>query len=163
MLQQQCRGVQQALQSAERVGPWLAAGPLVPGMHVRPDDTVFRIGNAAGEAHPLIGEGMTMALQSAWLLSHALGRDRRNPSNPANTWQSAVARDYAAQWARQCQPRLRTAAWFANLAMHRVAAPALMALLQTSPALLTRAARWGGKADGFAPLALPGARAPTPT
>jgi hypothetical protein len=50
------------------------------------------------------------------------------------------------------QPRLRTAALFAHLAMHRVAAPALMSLLQARPALLTRAACWSGKADGFAPF-----------
>jgi flavin-dependent dehydrogenase len=163
MLQQQCLGVQQALQHAVRVGPWLAAGPLVPGMHLRADDTVLRIGNAAGEAHPLIGEGMAMALQSAWLLSHTLQRARNNPQAAATSWQTPVAHDYAAQWARLLQPRLRTATWFAHLAMHRVAAPALMALLQTAPSLLTRAARWGGKADGFAPFDTLGTAAPNHT
>jgi flavin-dependent dehydrogenase len=118
-------------------------------MHLRADDTVLRIGNAAGEAHPLIGEGMTMALQSAWLLSQTLQRARSGPRPAAPSWQSPVARDYAAQWTQHFQPRLRTAALFAQLGMHRRAAPALMALLQASPALLTRAARWGGKADGF--------------
>jgi flavin-dependent dehydrogenase len=149
MLQKQCLGVQQALQSAVRVGPWLAAGPLAPGMHLRADDAVLRIGNAAGEAHPLIGEGMAMAMQSAWLLSHNLQQARSQRPSAAQAWQQPVARDYAAQWAQRFQPRLRVAAVFAHLAMHRLAAPALMALLQAHPALLTRAARWGGKADAF--------------
>ncbi|NVO05350.1 MAG: FAD-dependent monooxygenase [Rhodoferax sp.] len=149
MLQQTCSGVQQALQGAVRAGPWLAAGPLVPGMHLRADDAVLRVGNAAGEAHPLIGEGMAMALQSAWLLSHSLQQARSQPVAAAAAWQAPVARAYAAQWARLLRPRLRVAAVFARLALQRAAAPALMALLQAQPALLTRAARWGGKADAF--------------
>lgn len=149
MLQRQCLGVQQALQHAVRIGPWLAAGPLSPGMHLRADDTVFRVGNAAGEAHPLIGEGMTMALQSAWLLCQTLALARSEAAASHQPWQAAVASDYAAQWRRQLQPRLRTAAVFAHLSMQRFAAPGLMRLLQAYPSLLTRAARWAGKADGF--------------
>jgi hypothetical protein len=165
MLQQTCLGVQQALHQAVRVGPWMAAGPLAPGMHLRADDTVLRIGNAAGEAHPLIGEGMTMALQSAWLLSHTLQQARQQSSASQPFRHSLVAHDYAAQWAQLLKPRLRTAAVFAHLGMHRFAAPALMGLLQASPALLTRAARWSGKANGFAPFDVLAAAAqpPTPT
>lgn len=147
---QQCHGVGQALQGAVRVGPWLAAGPLSTGMHLRPDDTLFRVGNAAGEAHPMIGEGMTMALQSAWLLSRALVAGRNLPTASKSTWQSAVAREYAAQWAKLLQPRLRTAAVFAHLSMQPLAATALVRTLHTFPSLLTYAARWAGKAQDFA-------------
>lgn len=43
-------------------------------------------------------------------------------------------------------------------------AAAAPALLQAYPALLTRAARWGGKADGFAPFdALAAASTTRPT
>jgi 2-polyprenyl-6-methoxyphenol hydroxylase-like FAD-dependent oxidoreductase len=151
MLEEQCLGVRKALQHARRVGPWLAAGPLLVGRHLREDDAVLRVGNAAGEAHPLIGEGMTMALQSAWLLSHTLVSARRAPTlHPSSrTWQTPVARAYAQQWATLFQPRLRTAAVFARLAMHGGAAPVLMHLLHAQPGLLTRAARWAGKGDVF--------------
>jgi flavin-dependent dehydrogenase len=150
MLEHQCLGVHQVLQHARRMGPWLAAGPMNPGMHVRADDAVLRVGNAAGEAHPLIGEGMTLALQSAWLLCQTLVAARGPmPSAQQPGWQASVARTYAAQWARLLRPRLRTAAVFAHLAMHRATAPTLMALLGSHPALLTRAARWAGKADGW--------------
>jgi menaquinone-9 beta-reductase len=145
----QCQGVEQALQGAVRVGPWLAAGPLVTGMHLRPTDTIFRVGNAAGEAHPMIGEGMTMALQSAWLLSRALVAGRNLPTASSRTWQGAVARDYAAQWAKLLQPRLRTAAVFAHLSMQPLAATALVRTLHAFPSLLTHAARWAGKAENF--------------
>jgi sugar (pentulose or hexulose) kinase len=92
---------------------------------------------------------MSMALQSAWLLSHTLQRARSRRLATEPFWHTPVARDYAAQWARRFQPRLRTAAVFARLAMHPMAAPTLLALMQAHPPLLTRAARWAGKADGF--------------
>jgi hypothetical protein len=63
--------------------------------------------------------------------------------------------DYAEQWAALFRPRLRTAERFASLAMRPALAVGLMALLQHQPALLTRAARWSGKADCFAPFEPP--------
>ncbi len=68
MVKRECGGVKVALQNAVREGSWLGAGPIDPGIKLRSDDELFRIGNAAGEAHPIIGKGMSMALQSAWLL-----------------------------------------------------------------------------------------------
>ena len=110
-------GVREALQAATRVGPWLAAGPLNPGIRVDAHDGPFRIGNAAGEAHPIIGEGMSMALQSAWLLTRLPAC--RAASRTARRWRSSatVARRYAAHWRRQFAPRLLFAAGFAHLAM----------------------------------------------
>ena len=69
LLKRECGGVACALRPCARAkAPWLAAGPIDPGIRLAPGDALFRIGNAAGEAHPIIGEGMSMALQSAWLL-----------------------------------------------------------------------------------------------
>ena len=77
MLKRDCAGLAQALLPAQRDGAWLASGPLAPGVHRRRSDAAFCIGNAAGEAHPIIGEGMSMAMQSAWLLcSHLLQATR---------------------------------------------------------------------------------------
>ena len=45
-------------------GAALAAGPIHPGLRISATDELFRIGNAAGEAHTILGEGMSMALQS---------------------------------------------------------------------------------------------------
>ena len=74
-LQRECAGVRQALAGASRVGPWLACGPIDPGVRVGPKDERFRIGNAAGEAHPILGEGISMALQSAAMLcTHLIAR-----------------------------------------------------------------------------------------
>ena len=146
LLKRECRGVAEALRDARPDGVWLAAGPIAPGIRLRPDDSVFRVGNAAGEAHPIIGEGMSMAMQSAWLLCEQLLRpDRRRGDASQAAWQRGVGERYADEWRRQFAARLRLAAAFAHLAMRpRVAAP-LLALLSGWPALLTQAARWGGK------------------
>ena len=59
-----------ALAGARREGTWLGIGPIQPGIRApwHRADGRFMIGNAAAEAHPIIGEGISMAMQSAWLL-----------------------------------------------------------------------------------------------
>ena len=143
-LTNECGGVQQALQHAARQGHWLAAGPIDPGVRVTADDEMFCIGNAAGEAHPILGEGISMALQSAAVLCrHLLGNVDSRATTAAQ--QAVLQRRYAADWQRQFAPRVRLAAAFAHTAMHRRGAGLLMALAARWPALLTRGARWGGK------------------
>ncbi|WP_310386550.1 NAD(P)/FAD-dependent oxidoreductase [Roseateles sp.] len=148
-LQRECSGVREALHGARhgagRIGPWLASGPLDPGVRVSTADGIFRVGNAAGEAHPILGEGISMALQSAALLcSHLLGGGG-TATAPDLAAQARLQRNFAADWRRQFAPRLRLAAVFANLAMRPRCAAALMKLVQAWPALLTLGARWGGK------------------
>ncbi len=139
-LQAQCRGVRIALQPATRTGPWLAAGPLNPGVRVDAAGGPFRIGNAAGEAHPIIGEGMSMALQSARLLTHCLLAHGK-PNGAAMAQQRDLARRYATQWRRQFEPRLLFAASFAHLAMQRHTTMLLVGLAQAWPGMLTLGAR----------------------
>ena len=144
-LQAQCAGVRQALQGAVRDGPWLASGPLEPGVRISATDDLFRVGNAAGEAHPILGEGMSMALQSAALLSSLLLGPRGVARVPHSEAQADVQRRYATAWRQQFAPRLRLAAAFAQVSMRPRSAAALMHTLRLWPGLLTRGARWGGK------------------
>ena len=143
LLKRVCRGVADALQGAQRDGPWLASGPLDPGVRLRADDTLFRIGNAAGEAHPIIGEGISMAMQSAWLLAARLVAGEARVRDAV--WQLEARKDHAAEWRRHFAPRLRLAAAFAQAAMRPAAAASLQALVARWPALMTHGARWGGK------------------
>ena len=144
-LQRECGGVRQALRDARRDGPWLASGPLDPGVRVDAEDGIFRIGNAAGEAHPILGEGMSMALQSAALLcSHLLAQPACR-AGAGRVLQAELQRRYAADWRREFVPRLRLAAAFAHVAMRPRSAAALMTVVRSWPGLLTRGARWGGK------------------
>ncbi|MEJ7688428.1 MAG: hypothetical protein WKG52_16375 [Variovorax sp.] len=136
--------MREALAEAHRDGAWLAAGPIRPGIRLRADDDILRIGNAAGEAHPIVGEGMSMALQSAWLLcAHLLASTPQDATNRAS--HRALAARYAAEWRGHFAQRLVVAATFAHLAMRPGSAWPLMALARQWPALLTAGARLSGK------------------
>ena len=145
MLKSECRGVAEALEGARLDGPWLATGPIAPGIRLRSGENFFRIGNAAGEAHPIIGEGMSMAIQSAWLLCARLVGSRRRSDLLSMAWQREVGEQYAAEWRKHFARRLSLAAVFAHLAMRPALSSPLLGLLQQWPSLTTQGARWAGK------------------
>jgi flavin-dependent dehydrogenase len=122
--------MRESLGSAERIGPWLSAGPIRPGIRRLVDGNTIRVGNAAGEAHPLVAEGISMAIQSAWLL--------------ARHWEDPAA--YARAWRETFAPRIRASSLFAALTVPPLRSRASIAVLQRSPAVLTWGARWSGKA-----------------
>jgi flavin-dependent dehydrogenase len=149
-IRQSCRGVEEVLAGARRDGSWLAAGPIRPGIRVRPTGGLFRVGNAAGEAHPVVAEGISMALQGAWLLAEQLTAARRRRRPPA-----AVGVDYARAWRRAFGPRLVAAAAVAHWAMHPAAVAGAVPLIRRLPALLTWGARLSGKATRVVRLVSP--------
>lgn len=145
-LRNQSRSLRNALWDARREGRWLGIGPIRPGIRAtwRRADGRFMIGNAAAEAHPIIGEGISMAMQSAWFLCARLtaaGRARAS----AETLQR-VGVDYARQWRQAFAPRLHLAATLAHLAMRPWLAPIVWPLIERAPRLMTMMARGAGKA-----------------
>ena len=66
------RGVQAALGDATLQGNFLSTGPIHPGIRPRFEDGIYFTGNIAGEAHPVIAEGISMAIQSSGLLARLL-------------------------------------------------------------------------------------------
>ena len=143
-----CAGVRDALADAELEATWLSVGPIRPGIR-KPSraDGSFAIGNVAGEAHPILGEGMSMAIQSAWLLCERLiaGSEVLRGANVSIDALTDVGRDYGAQWKRAFAPRIRLAALFAHLAMRPGMSRPLLPLLKRWPGLLTEGARLGSK------------------
>lgn len=138
-----CAGVEQALTQAERLGAWLSVGPIRPGIHLgKARHEIFLIGNAAAEAHPIIGEGISMAMQSAWLLCGILLAQGK--AQPAAVWRQA-RKTYIHAWRRRFTLRLRLAAVFAHLAMRPQWSAALLPLLQRWPEAITQGAFWSGK------------------
>jgi flavin-dependent dehydrogenase len=145
--------VRVALAHARQQGPWLSVGPIRPGIRVGPgragggpadrDGQVFLVGNAAGESHPLIGEGIAMALQSAHLLAAHLSGQRPETLDFTRTWE--LNRRYAGAWRAAFAPRIRFAAAVAHAAMEPRLASLSHALVRRWPGLFTRAARWAGK------------------
>lgn len=147
MLRSECTGVAAALHGATREGPWLASGPLRPGVRLGASDGVFRIGNAAGEAHPIVGEGISMALQSAFVLAAQIASIKAELLDPANAVAAqarALAR-FEALWRRRFARRLHVAATFAHVAMRPILARAAWPVVQRWPGVLTHGARLSGK------------------
>jgi flavin-dependent dehydrogenase len=140
------RALHRALISARRKGAWLAAGPLRPGARPPYRDGTFSVGNAAGEAHPLVGEGIALAMQSAALLCEPLGDALRGGFSKEKELAAGLA--YARSWRRNFAFRLWASARFAQLAMHPCAAACAETLLGCAPGLLTVAARLSGKGGG---------------
>lgn len=118
---------------ATPASPWLAAGPIRPGFRPLARGRVFAVGNAAGEAHPLVAEGISMAIQSGWLLARHLARAPE-----------AAAHAYPREWRRQFSLRIHAASAFAALGM--AASPAFAAAVRLFPAALTAGAWLAGKA-----------------
>jgi flavin-dependent dehydrogenase len=144
-LQVSCRGIGAALSGATRDGAWLSAGPIRPGIRAFRYDGIFTVGNAAGEAHPIVAEGISMAIQSAWLLCECL--IARKDAVLFGRAVETVGRDYAASWRRNFARRIHAAALFAHLAMRPATAQLAVALLKRAPAILTLGAHLSGKAQ----------------
>jgi 2-polyprenyl-6-methoxyphenol hydroxylase-like FAD-dependent oxidoreductase len=143
-LRTSCQGVREALTDASRSGPWLSIGPLRPQIRLRTSDRLFRVGNAAGEMHPLIGEGMSMALQSAYLLAGQLAAQPPRAIDAKRVL--AIHQAYRSAWRAAFALRLRLAAIFAHIAMRPVLSSPVTGLLLVYPQVLTAAAKLAGKA-----------------
>jgi flavin-dependent dehydrogenase len=124
------RALREALGEARVEGAWLSAGPIRPGIRHLIDQGMERVGNAAGEAHPLVAEGISMAIQSSWLL--------------ARHWDDP--RSYARAWRETFAARIRASSLFMTLTVPALPSRASIAVMKRSPAVLTWGARWSGKA-----------------
>ncbi len=136
-------GVREVLAETRHDGPALCIGPIQPGIRHSPEDGIFLIGNAAGEAHPIVAEGISMAMQSAWVLCRRLIAHREQILTGRGLRQAR--REYEAEWRRAFGPRVRAAAFFAQVALNPASANLSRIVLERFPALLSWGARWSGK------------------
>jgi flavin-dependent dehydrogenase len=136
-----CPAAAAALGKASLDGEWLAAGPIRPGIRACYRDDIFRVGNLAGESHPIIAEGISMALQSGWMLAQQLG--------DSDSWElakrAAVGKSYAAAWRKQFSTRIRLASLLARLAIFPSTASAMATVVRLFPASLSVGAALSGK------------------
>jgi 2-polyprenyl-6-methoxyphenol hydroxylase-like FAD-dependent oxidoreductase len=154
-----CAGATGALAGAALADGWLGAGPLATGIRSFGQGRIVAIGNAAAEAHPIVAEGITMAIQSAHLACAALlGVD--DPSALAAI--EAARRSYAAAWRRNFTLRVHAAAAYAHLFMRPPMAAIASSALRAFPPLLRAGAQWSGKDAAFRPLAPAVTGAPAP-
>lgn len=152
-IQASCRGVREALFGAPLDGGWMSAGPIRPGIRPFAHAGIFAVGNAAGEAHPIVAEGISMAIQSAWLLcEHLVARKDAALAGHAHEALAAIGRDYERSWRKNFGTRIRAAALFAHLGMRPATAKLVVALLRRAPTILTLGAHWSGKTQSLRTL-----------
>jgi len=148
-IESSCTGVARALASAGLEGVWLSSGPLRTGIRTFGRDGIFAVGNAAAEAHPIVAEGISMAIQSATLLCERLiaHPELRGDLSGSATALRRIRHDYALAWRRNFSRRLYLAAAFAHLFMRPASTRVAATLLERFPRLLIEGARWTGKAE----------------
>ncbi|WFP75071.1 FAD-dependent oxidoreductase [Mesorhizobium sp. WSM4906] len=146
-----CRGARDALEQARLDGPWLAAGPIRPGIRAGYEKGIFRVGNVAGESHPIIAEGISMALQSGWLLAEELGRAAGGKAG-----REAAGRRYEADWRGLFSTRVLAAEAIARMALGPGGAALMEAVVRNFPRTLTLGARLSGKTKTVPGLAVSG-------
>ena len=149
-IQDSCLGGRQSLRLATLDGTWLSAGPIRPGIRSGYSNGVFFAGNIAGEAHPLIAEGISMAMQGAHLLAHRLIAQQNDLTPDAL---SSLGAEYAAEWKASFETRIHAAAVFAYLALRPKIIALALPLIARIPRILTFGARLSGKAQIHAPHA----------
>jgi flavin-dependent dehydrogenase len=137
-----CPALAAVTSEAGRSGDWLGAGPIRPGIRTVYAQDIFRAGNLAGESHPVIAEGISMALQSAWLLAEALGRQARWDE----AGRSAAAQEYGHAWRRQFALRIRVASAVAAIAVSAPTRWMMRQVVSAMPSMLSAGAALSGKA-----------------
>jgi flavin-dependent dehydrogenase len=149
-----CAGVDRSLKRATLNQAWLSAGPIRPGIRQRVPHGIYAVGNLAGEAHPIVAEGISMAMQSAWLLCRSLiARQDESAHGRSN---EVVAEEYSAAWHASFANRVRAAALFAQVAQRPRAAGAARLVIERFPDLLSFGARLSGKVSQIVPAPGPG-------
>jgi flavin-dependent dehydrogenase len=104
------------------------------------------VGNAAGEAHPIVAEGIGMAMQSAVMLFGCLERERealRSAGRAAAI--ERVGRDYSRRWRSAFAPRILASAGIATLALHAPLTAVMRGVIGLWPRALTAGAYVAGK------------------
>lgn len=136
-----CPGVAGALRNSKLAGGWLAAGPIRPSIRPAYAEDIFRVGNVAGESHPIIAEGIAMARQSGWILAAQLGRFDRWDSIE----RAAAGRAYSIAWRHQFATRIWLATALSILAAPSPGAAIMQWVVSRFPASLSLGASLSGK------------------
>jgi flavin-dependent dehydrogenase len=145
-----CPAMKDVLSTARLRDDWFSTGPIRPGIRKRYEDGIFFIGNAAGEAHPTIADGISMAMQSAWLLSQNF--IEMQASDLTDLDLQKIGHTYDRAWLRAFRLRIRAAEVFARLALTPQTHMFLLPLVRAFPSFLTLGARMGGIVDEIVAL-----------
>lgn len=130
---------------SEPESSWLAMGPVRPGLRTPFRDGVFCVGNTAGEAHPVIADGISMAMQGAHFLAVCLRNHGRRKLNPRTL--RTAGDEYSRVWTQTFAPRIRASRLFAFLASRPRIFSFLLLPLRRYPSIISHCARQAGKGE----------------
>ena len=114
-----------------RLSEWLTCAPLPHGWSHSVHEGVFHAGDSAGFVDPFLGQGMTVALASAFALTRAMESD-----NPENSYDAALQKLY--------RGRFQVARIFHRAAFSAPRAALLVKTFSLFPGLAKFAARHAG-------------------
>ena len=134
-------GLKRIMRRAKRESAWFACGPMRPGVRRLYANGLFYSGNAAGEVHALVGEGMTLALRSGRLLAGEF-----LAGMAAGKGDAEIAKNYQSAWRTEFTGRLDAGNLFSNLLMRPMAGNIAADAFNCFPELLHAAVRFSGKA-----------------
>ena len=128
------QGCRVGVGSATLDGVWLSSGPIRTGIRTFGQGGIFAVGNAAAEAHPIVAEGISIAIQSAALLCEQLMAHPELRPDEAGSARvlKGIREDYAQAWRNNFSRRLFVAAAFAHIFMRPVSTRIAAALLERS-------------------------------
>lgn len=150
-IKKNCKGVGVVLAPAQRDGNWLSCGPIQPGIRTRYAKGIFYVGNIAGEAHPIVAEGISMAMQSAWLLASILIKNKTSLTQEKGM--NAAGALYSRKWQKCFALRIYAASFFAQFAMRTALLKLMIHSIKLFPSLLTLGAKLSGKIRQVVPVA----------
>ncbi|MEM8865202.1 MAG: NAD(P)/FAD-dependent oxidoreductase [Planctomycetota bacterium] len=144
-IKQSIPAVRAALADATRQGEWLAAGPIRPGRRQLYREGIFAVGNAGGECHSVVAEGISMAMQSGWIAADALLETSNGQPIDTVEQLNQAGNKYTRRWSREFGGRLRTSSLVAQWAMRPSLVRLTQPVIRSCPPVLTLAARLAGK------------------
>lgn len=128
------------LATGKQRGAWLGATPLRPGMRMHlASGRVFAVGDAVGAAHPMLGDGLDMAIESALLLARMLIAAGRGDLRQRSL--RLLHGAYLNAWRARFAARVQHAGWAAQLAARPALMRPVVALAAQFPALFSATAR----------------------
>ncbi len=136
-------GFGRSLRTARFTGEFLSCGPMEPGVREVYADGRFFVGNAAGEVHALIGEGLTLALGAGQLLGRVMSEHRA--ALTAGRDLAIIGAAYRRVWLNEFGSRLHAGNAFSQVLMKPLLSAAATAYLHAFPDIFDLCIRWSGK------------------
>ncbi|NNM85602.1 MAG: hypothetical protein HKL96_07585 [Phycisphaerales bacterium] len=127
------------LACSKPLSPFYATGPLTPGVRQTYRDGRFFVGNAAGEVHALVGEGMTLAMLSGRLLAQTI-LAHGGCSQP-----DEAGHAYSHLWHREFAHRYMAGNIFSRVLMNPLVSAMAAGALDAFPELMQWCMRFSGK------------------